>query len=110
MIIIDYDVNDCAGLGDNKESQVNLQSCTEALVRRSLLHKSNPAVLFLNVASSHYRGSLMGYRCDTYHTCFMIGEVRLPILKAYGVPMVSQKPALWPNFSCSVPSYIWRCQ
>ena len=109
MIIIDYDINDCAVLVDTKESRIQLQSCTEALIRRSLLHKSNPAVIFLNIASSHYRGNILGYTCGTYHTCFMIGEVRLPILKAYGVPMISHRAAVWTNFSCLVPSSIWPC-
>ena len=37
-----------------------------------------------------------------------MGEIRLPVLNAYGCPMISQKMAIWENFSCPLTD-LWPC-
>lgn len=109
MIIVDYDVNDCVNLENTDESRLKIQSCTEVLVRRVLMHRSHPALIFLNTATTHYGEMFNRLDCENWGRCWSIGEVRLPILKAYGVPTISQKTSLWSNFTCNVPAYIWPC-
>ena len=83
-------------------------SVTEMLVRGILSHHTQPAVMFLNIAASG-EGSLLKPRCNLYNTCYTFNRIRLPILRAYAVPMLSQRDALWSNFSCPPPWKQWMC-
>lgn len=47
--------------------------------------------------------------CNFYHTCYAIGEIKRPIFDAYSIPIISQKLALWYNFSCAPKLEIWPC-
>lgn len=109
LVIVDYDVNDCATMEDTDEARMKLQSCTEALVRRVLMHPSNPALIFLNTATTHHWEMKNDAKCLNWGRCWSLGEVRLPVLKGYGVPIISTKTALWSNFTCDVPKHLWPC-
>lgn len=108
LVIVDYDVNDCADLEKHESSQQHLMSVTELLVRLLLNHKSAPAVVFLNVAVNHHEVPLTP-TCDILHTCYAIGHIRRGILDSYGVPQISQKEAIWSNFTCPPPQHVWPC-
>jgi hypothetical protein len=108
LVIIDYDVNDCAYLQDNQNSRHYLMASTELIVRRLLSHEVEPAVLFVNVAINH-KGSHVEPQCHMHNTCYSIRDIRLPILNTYGIPLISQKTAIWSNFSCPPSANLWRC-
>jgi len=109
---------------------------TEVLIRRIMGHEMRPAIMFLNVAVMHKvypqgwiacvytlfslhnecvlgglqdGGEGLKAHCNMYGSCYMMGETRVPVLSRYGVPMVSQKTALWQNFSCPPPKPVWPC-
>ena len=110
LVIIDYDVNDCAYFAVSKSYPSIIASYTEVMLRRVLEHKTQPAVIYLNVATTNMdKDNGMQPHCDVYSTCYTIGETRLPVLRHYGVPLVSQKTALWYNFSCPPPTTLWPC-
>ena len=81
---------------------------TEMLIRGILSHRTQPALMFLNVAASR-DGTLVKARCSLYNTCYTFSRVRLPILHTYAVPMLSQRDAFWSNFSCPPPGRLWMC-
>ena len=111
LVVVDYDVNDCAMSYTNMASFTDFtQSVTEVFIRRVLGHATAPAVMYLNIATSHADGAAMRARCSLYDACYLIGEKRLPVLRQYGVPIVSQQTALWFNFSCPPPMQIWTCK
>lgn len=60
---------------------------------------------------AHKDGGRNGIKalCEQYGTCYTIGEARVPVLSQYGVPVVSQKTALWYNFTCPPPKPVWPC-
>ena len=111
LAVVDYDVNDCAVYNDNKGDRERVLAITEVFVRRLLGHATRPAVLFLNIAIMHKDGGGDGIKahCSQYGTCYTMGEARWPVLSRYGVPLVSQKTALWSNFSCPPPKPVWPC-
>ena len=111
LVIVDYDVNDCANMGRDNESYNYIWTLTEVMIRR-LAHRAHPpAILFMNIASQHAGNREYIYPdCQTFHSCYSIGEVRLPVLDAYYVPMVSAKLAFWHNFTCPPPREIWSCE
>jgi len=105
LVIIDYDVNDCVTIGKNL-SHTHILTTTELIIRRISELRPNyppPAIMFLNIAIQYISKSSIQKDCKTFHSCYSISEVRLPILNAYYIPMVSQKLALWDNFSCLPP-------
>lgn len=53
LVIVDYDINDCATLQDDDHARHMFTANTELLVRRLLMHQSEPAVLLTNVAINH---------------------------------------------------------
>ena len=54
-------------------------------------------------------GEGMKAHCSQYGSCYTTGETRLPVLSRYGIPLVSQKTALWYNFSCPPTKQVWPC-
>jgi len=106
LVIIDYDVNDCSTIGNNRISHTHILTTTELIIRRiSELYPNSPppAIMFLNIAVHMSSRSSIQKDCKTFHSCYSISEMRLPVLNAYYIPMVSQKLALWDNFSCPPP-------
>jgi hypothetical protein len=83
--IVDYDINDCAKLEDNDDARNTLMAHTELIVRRLLMHNSEPAVLFVNVAVTHQGSGQLKPFCNMHGTCYSIGDIRSPILNQYGV-------------------------
>lgn len=110
LVIVDYDVNDCSDFSaENIDQREDLQAITEQLVRRLLSHPAKPAVMFMNIAINHAHYRPMKGDCSMYHSCYVMGEVRKPVLDAYSVPILSQKLALWHHFSCPPPAHMWPC-
>ena len=111
LVIVDYDINDCASMRRDNESYNYIWTLTEVMIRR-LAHRAHPpAILFMNIATQRHNNRVQIYPdCQTFHTCYSIGEVRLPVLDAYYVPMVSAKLAFWHNFTCPPPREIWSCE
>jgi len=110
LVTIDYDVNDCATMrGDLASDQTDYIGHTEYLLREVLEHETLPAVLFVNNAITHSHSSHIIGSCGLYHTCYALGELRRPILDAYQIPIISQKEAIWHNFSCPPPEWRWSC-
>jgi hypothetical protein len=107
LVIVDYDVNDCALISDSNSSYAEVQGITELLVRKVLTLPS-PAIIFLNVAVNHRKRPLRG-ECYMHNTCYSMDHIRQPVLSAYSVPLVSAKAAVWANFSCPPPASVWPC-
>ena len=107
LVIVDYDITDCAEMSDSAADRSHIMATTELLVRRILQHQKQPAILFTNVAVTH-SGSQLEPQCKIYNTCYSMGEIRQPILRAYNVPIVSQKYAIWENFTCPIVGH-WTC-
>jgi hypothetical protein len=107
LVIVDYDVNDCALISDSNSSYAEVQGITELLVRKVLTLPS-PAIIFLNVAVNHRKRPLRG-ECYMHNTCYSMDHIRQPVLSAYNVPIVSAKAAVWTNFSCPPPPSVWPC-
>ena len=78
---------------------------TEMMVRGILSHHTQPALLFFNIAAAD-EGYLLKAHCSLYNTCYTFNRLRLPILQAYAVPMISQRDAVWSNFSCPPPGKV----
>lgn len=107
LVILDYDVNDCAHMvNDNVRQQVDLTTQLESLVRQVLEKSVNSAIVYLNIAVA---GGAMLPDCNYYHTCYAMGELKRPVFDAYSVPIISQKLALWYNFSCPPTEHMWPC-
>jgi hypothetical protein len=111
MVIVDYDVNDCALISGDAASFSEVQGVTELLIRSIMNHEkhsADTAVVFMNVAVNHRKRPLRG-ECYMYNTCYSMDNIRQPVLSAYSVPLVSSKSAVWANFSCPPPPDIWPC-
>ena len=108
LVVVDYDVNDCAMLQDSPSSRAEMQGITELMVRRILSYTPGGALLFLNVAVNHRKRPLRG-ECYMLQTCYAMDTIRLPVLQAYQVPLISEKAAVWSNFSCPPPPTVWPC-
>jgi hypothetical protein len=117
LVIVDYDVNDCAFMYDDKISRIRVQSATELAIRKvlSLVHPVNnssplkgPAIAFSNVAINH-QGGKIHMECETYPTCYSIGDIRNVIASAYAVPVISQKYSLYQDVVCDPPGNLWPC-
>ena len=107
LVILDYDVNDCAHMiNDDILQQRDLIAQTESLLRQVIEKNVNTAVLYLNIAVA---GTSMLPDCNYYHTCYAMGELKRPVFDAYSVPIISQKLALWYNFSCPPTPTYWPC-
>lgn len=110
LVTIDYDVNDCATMRSDLASDQNEYiGYTEYLLREVLEHETLPAVLFVNNAITHSHSPRIIGDCNLYHTCYALGELRRPILDAYQIPLISQKKAIWHNFTCPPPEWRWSC-
>jgi hypothetical protein len=118
LIIVDYDINDCAFMNDDKFSRIRVQAATELTVRKTLhrVHTYNnpdsslikgPAIIFSNVAINH-NGRNIHMECKNYFSCYSIGDIRNVVASPYLVPMISQKYALW-NDLCDPPPKLWPC-
>ena len=106
LVIVDYDVTDCNEMYDSPLEQARVMAATELLARRILAHPKKPAVMFTNVAVTHSR-EIKG-ECGIHNTCYSIGDIRERVLSMYGVPLISQKHAIWQNFSCPLRKH-WPC-
>jgi len=111
LIVLDYDVNDCTTLGTKKSLQRYFLVDIELLVRQLMLLSSEPALLYFNVAISRSVGvgGSLSPLCLDYKTCYQMDEMKKPIMDRYGVPILSQKLAIWGNFSCPGDSRLWDC-
>jgi hypothetical protein len=114
MIILDYNVNDCAALspgGRKPDDVARLRQLGffEAIVRRLMKLHSNPAIVYYDVAVTHTEAFQMGVNCDEYQSCWQGYEIHTPILHQYAIPAVSQKDALWPRFTYPPPLEYWDC-
>ena len=107
LVIVDYDITDCSFLQESASEKLHVMASTELLIRRLLQHNKTPAVIFTNVAVTH-AGSRLQEECKIHNTCYSMGELRLPVLKAYSCPIVSQKLAIWEHFSCPLADH-WPC-
>ena len=107
LVIVDYDITDCYEMHDSPLEQTRVMAVTELLVRRILAHPKKPAVMFTNVAVSSSKE--MKGDCGIHNTCYSIGEIRERVLSIYGVPLISQKYAIWSNFSCPLGKH-WPCK
>ena len=108
LVIVDYDVTDCYAISDTEDDQAYHAAVTELLVRRLLVHSHfQPAVLFMHVAvtNSGSWNALDRTRQRCYH---LMDTVRVDTLRAYGVPIVSQRMAMWEDFSCPLSTH-WPC-
>lgn len=103
LIILDYDVNDCIIYDvTSRKQRITYLSQIELLLRRLLLLKNQPAILYYNVAISTDVAANHGlkYDCNDYKKCYQIGEVKKPLMDYYNISILSQKHAIWSNFSC----------
>ena len=107
LVIIDYDITDCSLIQDSVFDRMYVMASTELLIRRLLKKNKKTAIIFMNVAVSH-TGSRLQEECKIHNTCYSMGEIRLPVLRAYGCPIVSQKLAIWEHFSCPLANH-WPC-
>jgi hypothetical protein len=59
LVIYDYDVNDChIAFNDKNSLEMNVMEAStlaEAVIRSILLHDVKPAMLYLNIATTHER-------------------------------------------------------
>jgi len=54
-------------------------------------------------------GDQLSPNCIEDLACYTMDYSRYNILKAYSIPFISQKFALWSNFSCPAPKKYWDC-
>lgn len=114
MIIIDYNANDCAshqlGQGESTDAaRLRLLGIMEALVRRLLVY-TNAAIVLYDVAITHLSPFKMEPRCqDEYKTCYAMYEIFEPLVSRYGIPVISQKEALWQHYALPPPPEYWDC-
>lgn len=108
LIIVDYDINDCALIFDSDDSRGSYLSTIEVLIKRLLAYKSKPGVIFLNVAINHHGHFLRG-TCDMFPTCYSLNEIRFQLLDLYGIPVISQRQAIWEFFDCQPYEHLWPC-
>ena len=100
MIILDYDINDGSLWEDSDNSRENLISHIEILIKRILLLKQKTAILYFNVATSIRSNYEISPYCSEYKTMWQLGDVKLPIMKYYDIQIISQKMAIWRNWTC----------
>lgn len=115
LVVLDYDINDMAVWSDSPQHRLDLQAHMEILIRRLLLLPSGPAVVYLNVATSHHVNKVSsGIQpwCSEYHTAWQLGAVKGPIVThpSLSVPVVSQKQALWRNWVCPPTTQHMDCK
>ena len=114
LVVLDYDVNDMAEWRDSDAARLDMQAHMEILARRLLLQPAGPAVIYLNVATSH-RGNkeVLGIQpwCSEYRTAYQVGAVKAPVFShpLYAVPIVSQKTAIWRNWVCPPTTKYMDC-
>ena len=109
LVIVDYDVTDCYAMSDSPDDRAYHAATTELLVRRLLTNpRYSPAVLVVHVAvtNSGSWAALDKARQRCYH--LMDNAWRVNTLRAYGVPIVSQKLAMWEHFDCPLSEH-WPC-
>ena len=110
LVIIEYDINDCAMVEESDHAHERFLEWYELLLRRLLLLPNNVAVLYFNAAVSHSTGDELLARCFEYKQCYQLDALKRPLTEAYGIPMISQRDAIWVDFSCPPSARDWDCQ
>ena len=109
LVLLDYDINDMAAWADSDEERAAMQAVVELVVRRVLLARQSPAVVWVNVATSHRSGGSVVPQCIEYRSMWQHYQAKLPVMDAYGVAVVSQQAAVWSNWSCPPHRGFWDC-
>jgi len=107
LIIIDYEVNNCAVLANSDKSRASYIASFEVLIRKILTFHPHTAIVSLNIATTH-SGSMTS-NCHIFSNCYSMKEVSASLLEAYGIPVVSQRDAIWSRFECPPPRGLWPC-
>ena len=110
LVILEYDINDCAIIGDNDHAREKFMEWYELLLRRLLLLPNNVAVLYFNAAISHSSGKELQAHCWEYRQAYQMDALKKPLTEAYGIPMISQRDAIWGDFACPPTGKDWDCQ
>ena len=109
LVVLDYDFNDSAVWSSNQEDHRNLQAVMEVLVTRLLQMRQGPAILYLEAATSPASKNFIHHYCSEYLPWWQHGQVKRPVMDAYAIPVISQRRASWPEWSCPPSRDLMDC-
>ena len=109
VVVLDYDINDMVLWTSGRESSVDLLATLELVIYRLLLLEARPAVVYLNVATTHSRVRDLQPQCSEYVMGWQLIRLKEVITRYFDVYTVSQRQAIWSDYLCPAPRGLWDC-